>query len=39
MAFTIFILLIVIVVIGAIEAAAVAWGVDSRDQLGDDYRR
>lgn len=35
----IFIVAIVIVALGALEAAAVAWGADSRDQLGDDYHR
>jgi hypothetical protein len=39
MATIVFIVLIVIVALGALEAAAVAWGVDSRDQMGDDYRR
>lgn len=39
MAAIIFIVAIVIVVLGALDAAAMAWGADSRDQLADDHRR
>jgi len=39
MAAIIFIVAIVIVALGALDAAAMAWGVDSRDQLADDHRR
>ena len=35
----IFIIAIVIVALGAFDAASVAWGVDSRDSIGDDYHR
>ena len=35
----VFIIAIVIVALGALDAASVAWGIDSRDQMGDDYRR
>jgi len=35
----IFIVAIIIVAFGALDAASIAWGVDSRDQMGDDYRR
>jgi hypothetical protein len=34
-----FILAIVIVGLAAFDAASVAWGADSRDQLPDDHRR
>lgn len=39
MAAIIFIVAIVIVALGALDAAAMAWGADSRDQLADDHRR
>lgn len=39
MAAIVFIVAIVIVVLGALDAAAMAWGADSRDQLADDHRR
>jgi hypothetical protein len=35
----IFIFAIVIVALGALDAAAMAWGADSRDQLADDHQR
>ena len=35
----IFIIAIVIVALGALDAASAAWGVDSREPIGDDYRR
>ncbi len=35
----ILIIALVIIVLGALDAAAVAWGADSRDQLPDDHRR
>jgi hypothetical protein len=35
----IFIIAIVIVALGAFDAASVAWGVDSRESIGDDHRR
>jgi len=34
-----FIVAIVIITFGAAEAAAAAWGPDSREQLADDQRR
>jgi hypothetical protein len=33
------IIAIVIVGLAAFDAASIAWGVDSRDQLGDDHQR
>ena len=33
------IIALLIIVLGAIDAAALAWGADSRDQLPDDHRR
>jgi hypothetical protein len=30
---------VIIVAFAALDAAAIAWGADSRDQMGDDYRR
>ena len=33
------IIAIIIIGLGALDAAAVAWGADSRDQLPDDHRR
>jgi hypothetical protein len=35
----ILIVAIVIVVLGALDAASLAWGADSRDQLPDTHRR
>lgn len=35
----IFIVAIVIVVLGAFDAAAMAWGADSREPLADDHQR
>ena len=32
-------LAIVVIALAALDAAAVAWGADSRDQLPDDHRR
>jgi hypothetical protein len=39
MATAIFIGAIIVIALAALDAAAIAWGADSRDQLGDDYRR
>jgi hypothetical protein len=37
---TIFIIIaLLVVVLGAFDLAAIAWGQDSRDQLPDDHRR
>jgi len=33
------IIAIIIIGLGALDAAAMAWGADSRDQLPDDHRR
>ena len=33
------IIALLIILLGAIDAAALAWGADSRDQLPDDHRR
>ena len=33
------IIALLIVLLGALDAAALAWGADSRDQLPDDHRR
>jgi hypothetical protein len=33
------IIALLIIVLGALDAAALAWGADSRDQLPDDHRR
>jgi len=33
------IIALLIIMLGAIDAAALAWGADSRDQLPDDHRR
>jgi hypothetical protein len=33
------IIALLIIVLGAVDAAAMAWGADSRDQLPDDHRR
>jgi len=33
------IIAIIIIGLGALDAAALAWGADSRDQLPDDHRR
>jgi hypothetical protein len=33
------IIAILIIGLGALDAAALAWGQDSRDQLPDDHRR
>ena len=33
------IIALLIILLAAFDAAASAWGVDSRDQLPDDYRR
>ena len=33
------IIALLIIVLGAIDAAALAWGADSRDQMPDDHRR
>lgn len=30
---------LLIIILGALDAAALAWGADSRDQLPDDHRR
>lgn len=30
---------IVVIALGALDAAAVAWGADSRDSIPDDHRR
>ncbi len=30
---------IVVIALGALDAAAVAWGADSRDPIPDDHRR
>jgi hypothetical protein len=35
----ILIVAIIVVVLGAFDAAASAWGVDSRDRLVDDHQR
>jgi len=35
----IFIVAIVIIVLGALDAAAAAWGTDSRERLIDDHQR
>ena len=36
----IFIIIAVLIIgLGALDAAAIAWGSDSRDQLPDDHRR
>jgi len=37
---TVFIIIVLLVVgLGAFDAAAAAWGQDSRDQLPDDHQR
>jgi hypothetical protein len=33
------IIALLIIMLAAVDAAAVAWGADSRDQLPDDHRR
>ncbi len=33
------IIAILIIGLGALDAAAMAWGADSRDQIPDDHRR
>ena len=33
------IIAIIIIGLGALDAAAMAWGADSRDQVPDDHRR
>ena len=33
------IIALIIIGLGALDAAAMAWGADSRDQLPDDHRR
>jgi hypothetical protein len=33
------IIALLIILLGALDAAALAWGADSRDQLPDDHRR
>ena len=33
------IIALLIIVLGALDAAAAAWGADSRDQLPDDHHR
>ena len=33
------IIAIIIIGLGALDAAAMAWGADSRDELPDDHRR
>ena len=33
------IIALLIILLGAIDAAALTWGADSRDQLPDDHRR
>jgi hypothetical protein len=33
------IIALLIIVLGALDAAAMAWGADSRDQLPDDHHR
>ena len=35
----ILIVAIVVIALGALDAAAVAWGTDSRDPMPDDHRR
>ncbi len=35
----IFIVAIVIIALGALDAAALAWGADSREQIADDHHR
>lgn len=35
----IFIIALVVIGLGALDAAAMAWGADSRDRLPDDHRR
>ncbi len=39
MAAIILIVAIVVIVLGALDAAAAAWGTDSRDPMPDDHRR
>jgi hypothetical protein len=33
------IIALLIIVLGALDAAALAWGADSREQMPDDHRR
>jgi hypothetical protein len=33
------IIALLIIMLGAVDAAALTWGADSRDQLPDDHRR
>jgi hypothetical protein len=35
----IFIVAIVVIALGALDAAAAAWGADSREQMRDDHQR
>jgi hypothetical protein len=39
MATILIIVAIVVIALGALDAAAVAWGTDSRDPMPDDHRR